>query len=186
MMTSDLIGRDELEELEVLASDKLGHSKRLLLLDRSGANFRSAPVEHFGSNLADLHAHTHSISSLLGFNQAGLQKRHAQLFLIRDTDTLQLGLVPEADEPLQLIEGKDRRGLPLLVLHYCVTNHQSAGLKQGVIAILKVGNLMGDGEDLNCEAAAVRLAWWLEELEALGGPEHLNLDISLARLGRID
>ena len=39
MMTSDLIGRDELEELEVLASDKLGHSKRLLLLDRGGTNF---------------------------------------------------------------------------------------------------------------------------------------------------
>ena len=45
---------------------------------------------------------------------------------------------------------------------------------------------MGDGEDLNREAAAVRLARWLEELEALGGPEHLNLDVSLARLGRID
>ena len=45
---------------------------------------------------------------------------------------------------------------------------------------------MGDGEDLNRKAAAVRLARWLEELKALGGPEHLNLDISLARLSSID
>lgn len=188
----DEVVGDELDEVKVLARHELSHAVRLLLFYRRCANFGSAPVEHLRGDLADFHAHVDDAASsaavglLAGLEQTRLDECDAKLLLVRRTYALDLGLVPEADEPLELVEGENRGYLALLILEDCISDHEPTRLEEREVSVLEVGNLVRYRENLDGKTASISFAGWLEKLEALSGAQDLHLNIGLARLGRVD
>ena len=165
--------------MEVFARAELGHRERLRAL-----SIRGVPVEDLGRDLADLKADVGTARNTRCLLKTGFEQSDAQFFFVAGADALHLRFVPQANEPLQFVQGENGRDFVPSLFADGVGYQQTTGLQERVVAILLVADFVCHGEDLNRHLAGSGVGH--EKLQTEACAKNLHDHVSLTSLSFCD